>query len=113
MSRSIVMALVMACALSAGAVAQTADEQAACTDDAFRICSHAIPDRERTFQCMIAQRDALSAACRTAIAAHLPPEPAPPRAKRAKPLAKSASTQGQGTSAARRKQPVDLNPSHR
>jgi hypothetical protein len=111
MSRSVVMALAMACALSAGAAAQTADEQAACTDDAFRICSHAIPDRERTFQCMIAQRDALSAACRTAIAIHLPPDPAPPRAKRAKPLAKT-STQGQGASAAR-KQPVDLNPSRR
>ena len=42
-------------------MAQSAEDQAACQDDAFRVCSHTIPDRERTFQCMIAKKDALSA----------------------------------------------------
>jgi hypothetical protein len=78
------------------ATAQTADDQAACKDDAFRVCSHTIPDRERTFQCMIANKDALSPDCRTVIARSLPPDPAPQKASA--PRAKK----GQG--------PLNLNP---
>jgi hypothetical protein len=62
------------------AAAQTTEDQAACQDDAFRVCQQTIPDRERTFQCMIANKDALSSACRTAIARYLPPDPPPPKA---------------------------------
>src|SRR6266508_4807527 len=74
------------------ATAQTADEQAACQDDAFRVCSHTIPDRERTFQCMIAKRDALSPGCRAVIARSLPADAAPqkaaaaPRTKKGGPI---------------------------
>ncbi len=79
------------------ATAQTADEQAACQDDAFRVCSHTIPDRERTFQCMIVNKDALSPACRTVMARLLPPEPA------AKKMAAPRNKKG----------PIDLSPTAR
>jgi hypothetical protein len=94
-SAALVVALVLSCAGSLGcagsAMAQSAEDQAACQDDAFRVCSHTIPDRERTFQCMIAQKDALSPACRTVIARSLPdatPQKAAaaPRTKKGGPI---------------------------
>ena len=57
------------------AAGQSPEEQALCQDDAFRLCSQAIPDRERTFQCMVANKELLSAACRTVMARLLPPDP--------------------------------------
>ena len=88
-SAALVVALVLSCAGTAAA--QSAEDQAACQDDAFRVCSHTIPDRERTFQCMIAQKDALSPACRTVIARSLPeatPQKAAsaPRTKKGGPI---------------------------
>ena len=50
------------------ALAQTPEDQAACQDDAFRLCPHTIPDRERTFQCMLANKEAVSPACRAVMA---------------------------------------------
>jgi len=38
--------------LSTAAVAQSNEEQQACMNDAFRVCSHTIPDRNRTAACM-------------------------------------------------------------
>jgi hypothetical protein len=75
MMRSTAIGLALLLGVGTGALAQSAEDQAACQDDAFRVCGHTIPDRERTFQCMITYRDALSPACRTVIARHLPPEP--------------------------------------
>ena len=92
MLRSIAFGTALVLAFTGLAAAQSADDQAACQDDAFRVCSHTIPDRERTFQCMIAKRDTLSAACRAVIARSLPPEPAPqkaaaaPRTKKGGPI---------------------------
>ena len=86
MVRSLALGIVVVLAAGTGAAAQSADDQQACQDDAFRVCQQTIPDRERTFQCMIANKDALSAACRAAIARYLPPDPPPQKAatKRAK-----------------------------
>jgi hypothetical protein len=97
MIRSAALGILLAVGTITMASAQTAEDQAACQDDTFRICSHTIPDRERTFQCMIANRDALSPACRTVMARLLPPEP--PAKKMAAPRNK--------------KGPIDLSPTAR
>jgi len=86
-------------AASAVAMAQSSEDEAACKDDALRVCGQTIPDRERTFQCMIANRDVLSPACRAVIARSLPPEPAKQKTAR---RAKKSQKKGQG--------PVDLSP---
>ena len=87
MIRSIAFGVALALSAATLAAAQTTDEQAACKDDAFRICPNAIPDRERVFQCFMANKDAVSPACRAVLARHFPPEPAPkkmtaPRSKK-------------------------------
>ena len=75
MVRSLALGIVVVLGAATFAAAQTAEDQAACQDDAFRHCSQTIPDRERTFQCMIANREILSPGCRAVIAKSLP-EPA-------------------------------------
>jgi len=53
--------------LLAGAAAQAESraERQACERDAFRVCGAAIPDRHNVFLCLMANRRALSPACRT------------------------------------------------
>ena len=64
--------------LSTAAVAQTAQEQQLCIDDAFRVCSATIPDRARTTACMIQHKAELSAGCQAVMAKYAPAnEPAP------------------------------------
>jgi hypothetical protein len=54
-------------ALPAGpAAAYTAADQAACQDDAFRVCNHAIPDERRVRACLVANMRRLSPQCRRA-----------------------------------------------
>ncbi len=77
MIRSIAFGVAVVLGSASLAAAQSADEQAACKDDAFRICPHAIPDRDRVLQCFMANRDAVSPACRAVLAQYFPPEPAP------------------------------------
>ena len=77
MIRSIALGVAVILGSAGLAAAQSADEQAACKDDAFRICPHAIPDRDRVLQCFMANRDAVSPACRAVLAQYFPPEPAP------------------------------------
>jgi len=55
--------------LSAPAIAQTAEQQQACTDDAFRLCGAFIPDRERVTVCMIQNKNKVGPAC-LAVMAH-------------------------------------------
>jgi hypothetical protein len=88
------------------AVAQTAEDEAACKDDAFRVCSQTIPDRERTFQCMIANRDALSPACRTVVTRFMPPEPPKKTAKRTR----KKDGQAQQGQAQQGQKPLSLSP---
>jgi hypothetical protein len=54
----------------------TAEQRAACTPDAFRLCSSEIPNAERVKACMIRQRSKLSPRC----AAVFHPERAKPAA---------------------------------
>jgi len=44
--------------------AYTAEEQQACTGDAFRLCSSDIPDVDRITACMIRNKSQLSPECR-------------------------------------------------
>lgn len=69
--------LTLALALAAGmlstaAVAQSNDEQQACMSDAFRVCSHTIPDRNRTAACMFQNRSQLSPACQMVMDKYAP-----------------------------------------
>jgi len=56
------------------AFAYTADQQQACTPDAFRLCSSEIPDVERITACMVRNRAQLSPECRIYFRS---PEPTP------------------------------------
>ncbi|THD64263.1 MAG: hypothetical protein E7813_16835 [Bradyrhizobium sp.] len=44
--------------------AYTAEQQQACSGDAFRLCSSEIPDVDRVTVCMIAKKSQLSPGCR-------------------------------------------------
>jgi hypothetical protein len=46
------------------AQAYTQEEQAACSDDAFRLCSADIPDVDRVTACMVRNKAQLSPGCR-------------------------------------------------
>ena len=50
--------------LASAAQAYTPEQQQACTPDAFRLCSDAIPDVARVTACMIARKSELSPGCR-------------------------------------------------
>src|SRR5882724_12955952 len=63
--------------LSTAAVAQSQEDQQACMNDAFRVCSATIPDRARTTACMIQNKSQLSAACQAVMAKYAPAEAAP------------------------------------
>jgi hypothetical protein len=98
------MAIIPALLLSAvgGALAQSQDEQQACTNDAFQFCQNAIPDRDRVFNCLVENRSFLSVACHTVMGPYLPADPPP--AKR-----KAAST-AKATKITKPKGPLSLSP---
>src|SRR5580692_10868164 len=48
----------------AASQAYTPEQQAACSDDAFRLCSADIPDIDRVTACMVRKQDQLSPGCR-------------------------------------------------
>jgi hypothetical protein len=57
------MAAALATLPSSPASAYTQEQQAACQDDAFRVCGEFIPDEQRTRACMISKKSQLSARC--------------------------------------------------
>ena len=61
----LMLAIALCCSLlpTAGR-AYTDEQQQACTGDAFRLCSSAIPDVDRVTACMIARKAELSPGCR-------------------------------------------------
>jgi len=69
---ALLSAMVMSVALPAAAHAYTPEQQQACTDDAFRLCSPEIPDVDRVTACMARQKAQLSPPCRDQFG----PEPA-------------------------------------
>lgn len=58
--------------VSTGAIAQSNEEQQACMNDAFRVCSATIPDRARTTACMVQNKSQLSAACQVVMDRYAP-----------------------------------------
>ena len=52
---------------SAARAEATSAERAACQQDAFRICSHAIPDRDRVRSCLRQNIRHISSLCRGAL----------------------------------------------
>ena len=59
--------------LSAGAaIAQSSEDQQACMNDAFRVCSATIPDRNKTIACMVQNKAKLSAACQVVMDKYAP-----------------------------------------
>ena len=78
-------------ALSTAAYAQSAEEQQACMNDAFRVCSATIPDRARTTACMIQKKAQLSSACQAVMAKYAPPEATPVQAAAIKPVQAASS----------------------
>jgi hypothetical protein len=82
--------LTLALALTAGmlstaAIAQSAEEQQACMNDAFRVCSATIPDRARTTACMVQNKSQLSAACQVVMNKYAPAGNAPVQTASAPP----------------------------
>jgi hypothetical protein len=68
-SRNFQLGLMLATALSvsmwpAASHAYTPEQQQACSDDAFRLCSSDIPDVDRVTACMIGKKEQLTPGCR-------------------------------------------------
>lgn len=63
--------------ISTAAVAQSNEDQQACMNDAFRVCSATIPDRARTTACMVQHKAELSAACQMVMNKYAPATQAP------------------------------------
>ncbi len=66
MNKQIAMMIVIALSATTAALAETQEEQQACTNDAFQFCQNAIPDRNRVFTCLAENRNLISAARRRA-----------------------------------------------
>jgi hypothetical protein len=105
--------LVLVAAFTLGMIgfaqAQQVDErqaQAACQDDAFRLCNATIPDRDRTLACLIQNKVNLSGGCRTVLADFFPPEPA----ARKKKAVTQQRQQQQQQQPRQRGGPIDLSP---
>ena len=106
----IMFVIVIALNGTAVALAQSQDEQQACTNDAMQLCQDAIPDRERVFRCLVSNKDLLSVPCHAVMAPHLPVDP--PLKTKASP-AKSAKTKGTSTKPASKagsRQPLNILP---
>jgi hypothetical protein len=55
------------------ASAETQEEQQACMNDAYTVCGHAIPDRDRVAACLASNLNKISPACRVVMLRHKPP----------------------------------------
>jgi hypothetical protein len=88
--------------------AYTDEEQQACSDDAFRLCSAEIPDVDRVTVCMVRNKSQLSPGCRAFFRPDPDPEPAVRRVHAGRPLSIRPASVKQPVSAkpAKRKQPV-------
>jgi hypothetical protein len=71
------LAFAILIAMSAGAIAQSQEEQNACMDDAFNVCGHAIPDRDRVAACLAANLKRISSGCRAVMVRYSKPSPRP------------------------------------
>ncbi|MGJ4927087.1 hypothetical protein ACQR1I_03685 [Bradyrhizobium sp. HKCCYLS2038] len=60
----VVLIALLALLMPNGARAYTAEQEQACTGDAFRLCSSEIPDVDRVTACMVRRKAELSSPCR-------------------------------------------------
>jgi hypothetical protein len=74
MKKQIALVPVLIWGAISGALAQSQDDQQACTNDAFQFCQNFIPDRNRVFTCLVENRNNISAACHTVLTPYLPVE---------------------------------------
>src|ERR1700761_9621811 len=70
----LLVATAMTFTFISAANAYTQDQEAACTNDAFRVCSSEIPDVGRVTACMHRNKSQLSSGCRAAMDAAAPPQ---------------------------------------
>jgi hypothetical protein len=85
----LLIATAMTFAMVSAANAYTAEDEAMCTNDAFRVCSSEIPDVQRVTACMVRNKSQLSAGCRAVMDANAPAPAAtyqPVSGKAAKPI---------------------------
>ena len=68
----LLVATAMTFAFVSAADAYTQEQEAMCTNDAFRVCSSEIPDVERVTACMVRNKSQLSAGCRAVMDATAP-----------------------------------------
>jgi hypothetical protein len=101
MIKQVTLALAFTLTSFTAAFAETPEERQACTDDAFRVCQEAIPDRDRVFACLIANHTALSPLCRHALEPYLVAQTPPRQTTKVKPKPGKKVTKG----------PVSLTPS--
>jgi len=88
----IMLAVALAVAtMSTAALAQSSEEQQACMNDAFRVCSATIPDRARTTACMVQNKSQLSAACQMVMERYAPAN-APVQTASAAPMRMSTAS---------------------
>ncbi len=78
------LALVLFSLVPVAASAESQDEQNACMGDAFSVCGHAIPDRDRVAACLAQNINRISMPCRTVMMRYSKPTNAPVTATRAK-----------------------------
>jgi hypothetical protein len=94
-SRKFQLGLMLATALSismwpAASGAYTPEQEQACTNDAFRLCSAEIPDVDRVTACMVRNKSQLSPGCRAQFRSEPEAEAAPVAAR--KPLSIKPAT---------------------
>ena len=83
------VATALTLATMTAASAYTAEQEAMCTSDAFRVCSSEIPDVQRVTACMVRNKSQLSAGCRAVMDATAPAPAAslqPASGRASKPL---------------------------
>jgi hypothetical protein len=100
--QQIALAIVLTLGTSTVALAETAEEQQACTNDAFQFCQNFIPDRNQVFTCLVNNRHQLSVACHTVMTPYFPPEPVA--------MKKLTAPVPHDKSAAKTKGPLNLTP---
>jgi hypothetical protein len=106
-SRNFQFGLMLATALSVSMLptagsAYTPEQQQACSDDAFRLCSPDIPDVDRVTACMVRNKSQLSPGCRVFFRSD--PEVTPVAAGR--PLSIAPTRQRKPVSAPKAKKPA-------
>jgi hypothetical protein len=68
----LLIATAMTFAMMSAANAYTQEQEAMCTNDAFRVCGSEIPDVDRVTACMIRNKSQLSAGCKAVMDAPAP-----------------------------------------